>query len=140
MSCSRLSWQRVDPFSFVNDMGVRFNLLDVGPKLAQWHAKASHFRCLERGVAARAGQPVQHRVCLTPIWKALGKAALTPQERAMAKVVAADAVWPADRLWDAGYDVDLLCSLCGEAPDSMQHRCFECTKVEKLRQEFHHTW
>ena len=141
LSAKRLQWDIRSPYKWINDRGLEIDLTKASPKLVEWHVKQSW----ERLVSARIAQKLQAQgydtfgsVDFTPARQVIESKAhdqLTLLQKGALRAVVCDAVWPKDRLIEAGYPVSPMCELCDSEADSMFHRLWMCTAVDAERNE-----
>ena len=137
LSARRLGWTWPDPFRFISDEGAEFKLTEISPKSLQVEAQKSYFRMLEKRLAKRAGLSDNGRATVLPLTKLLRSKTgrgLTPGQVEAAKAIVADAVWTADKLFLAGYQVARQCVHCGQR-DTWRHRVLDCPVASDLRTE-----
>ena len=67
---------------------------------------------------------------------AVNNPATSLRDRSLLRSFVSHAVWSNERLYDAGYIVDVACTLCGGPSDSPGHRLFACRGTQALRDEY----
>ena len=65
--------------------------------------------------------------------KERGQPLLEPLQQSCMQNFVVGGVWTRSRLYEAGYDVDILCPLCQQAPDTIDHRLFHCSCSQEAR-------
>ena len=123
MTLRRLRWSWVAPGLLTDHEGTELDLQFTSPRMVKEHGVTALRQQLERQVA----QAMSHRG-----WSGAGEATsaaavrrviagneLTEVEKGCLTAVATAAVWPRQRLADAGYDIDSTCQLCNQAPDTI---------------------
>ena len=131
MSGRRLGWDMEHAFEWRTDAGVTVRLAQDSPALVKWHIEQSARRSIERRVASSCGDPLLagRRADLSftlRLLRSKSTKAMCSEDKCTLRCAQANALWPRQRQYDAGYDVDPTCQMCGAAPDTVHHRCWCC--------------
>ena len=136
LSLERIGWSMEDFATLTTDMGVKISLTTTSPKLIKRMLHQGVLRSLERSSGQKLG--FENRSCFDVVKAQLRSSKLSPLQKGSLKCFACDGLWTRTRAQAAGYalaDDDLLCALCGEAPDTIPHRLYECSAVQDQRLE-----
>ncbi len=131
LTFARLGWSFVSAFEVRDDRGATMLLTRTSPAMLANLMHASLVRATERRMASiwSSANPefAGRRVCID-LATALARAGrdYTPMQAAAFRAVACGAVMTNQRARDLGYDTSGLCSLCGQAPDTVDHRTYSC--------------
>ena len=98
---------------------------EIGNRARQWESTNE---------AARPGIDLYHATSLLRA-KAGGENLLNPLQCSCLTNFVVGGVWPQDRLYQAGYDVDLHCKVCKHGLDSIEHRLFMCPGSRRAREQ-----
>eukprot|EP00973_Karenia_brevis_P065272 9065727-Karenia_brevis.AAC.1 len=133
----RIGWQWDSPFSFVTDQGDQVDLTKFSPPLIESLLFDAWHRRLE-GVAARKLNHADfdgRRVFMGHVaqFKNSKAAKQDPWGTACVLGCCVGSTWTKRRAYDAGYEVDVTCDLCGQADDDLYHRIWECPATEAIR-------
>ncbi len=108
----RIGWSWTSVATVYTDEGVQLQFGEDPPKLFEFHVKASVRRQAERSIAKTAGLSRELRADLLPLSRVLrskAKDGLPQEDKVLLKCIAADALWPAKRRAEAGYDTSPTC-------------------------------
>ena len=140
LSLLRVGWSWPAPLTFADRSGREYLLTKVAPSMLQKHLMDAIRQCQESSLARGLARDDEvGRVSMAAVRRVLGAEIFpSPSDArgaATLRAVAASAVWTNCRLAEAGYDVDVRCALCGQAPDTLHHRWWECTASQQEREE-----
>ena len=151
MSARRLGWKFSGPFVVVLPTGVRVPLTAVSPALIRrlaedaWRGKTEQELAKKwlkdgweggedpQGLVPNGDISLTVPLSARAIRQAVRDKSLTPLEAGSLVSVATDAVWPRQRLFDAGLASEPTCIRCGRMPDATHHRAWTCPETEQLR-------
>jgi len=141
LSLKRIGWRFKDAANIITDQNVCIPLLQTGPKLFKKQLRDGVQRMWQR----KLGESLKKegwdgaRVCTDPA-AALGRSAWAshnPLAAFHAVKAFCGGCWTKDRAAKSGYVLpDLLCPLCNEATDTLEHRIFDCKKAAHVRSKF----
>ncbi len=131
MTAARIGWKFGDPFCLLDQNGTDFMLTNTSPALVRKLATEALRANLERNVAEKWAVDEHHfsgrRACFDFVTAGVKACKdLTPHQRGIMRAVACGALMTGSRAAKMGYLVSGLCPLCGEAPDTLTHRVYEC--------------
>ena len=134
LSLRRIGWRFLTPFSLESASGETFLLTSTSPALLSYHLQLDW----KRAVGTQAGRSLGLDNCQvdpTIYRRVMGSQELSGKDKAILRGFVGQAIWSPQRLHAVGYDIDVMCSLCEEAPDSLGHRLFQCRCTQDLREQ-----
>ncbi len=134
LTLARLGWRFTAPFTVEGANGVEHCITGTSPALLRDALRDALRDSLEREVGAsiarRDPQFEGRRVCLDLARSAAKPGAkLDAKQAAAFRAAACGAIWTATTARERGYDTDGLCTLCGQAPDTLHHRTYACPRT-----------
>ena len=131
-SLHRINWQWRSPLQFITDRGEVIALPSTSPKQLKCKVAEAWRRKLSGYAAERLSLP--QGTFLDPT---VGRQLLSKLSHPYGTMLNSFLVKPIrtqDRLVKAGYSVSPACALCGQTPDTLNHRLFQCPHSQELRQ------
>jgi len=135
LSLQRMGWIPLEPFEWIDDLGVKIKLIDMSPKMLTLLLKESSTRKLEREVAFSVGSTDMEgrRACMDPIRSFLATKKRSLKEKAVVGAAGCNALWTRTRVKKAGYILESTkCELCEKEEDTIHHRLYMCTHPKAL--------
>ena len=135
LELKRVGWSMKDPYTFVDEHGLEYSLIERSPRLVMQDFQAAHHRMLARQVASKSGYQGLEGLRVAPevMQKVLRSKRLSPLEKGSLRCWLAGGLWTQQRLIQAGYLVDNKRQLCEAEVDTPYHRIFRCLAVEAHR-------